>query len=116
MESVLIISIIDMYFITKWYNKESYFETFFVDIIVQLFHIIILIFILYSAITCGSTTIKYFLPLNIYTIIKNIYWFIANIGGYITDKDEEITDDVDESNETDDNIKNKDDNQSKKER
>lgn len=104
MELLLIIFIWYMYFITKGYNTKNSFNNWLVNALVQLLHIIILVFILITMFKFDNKFYLYLhIPLLIYTLLKNILWFFQNFIYFEYYDEDNKNNEVNDNNDDNDN-------------
>ncbi len=96
MKLVLLLSTLVMFLLTKRYNETDFIRNRFLDVLVQLFHIIVLLQLFYIIICSHNVFIALFCA---YTLIENIKWLLGINVEYEYDEDE--TDNNSEQSEAD---------------
>ena len=96
MKLVLLLSTLVMFLLTKRYNETDFIRNRFLDVLVQLFHIIILLQLFYTIINLNYIFISLFCA---YTLIENIKWLLGiNVEYDEDDNEENQTAEDDENN------------------
>ena len=85
MKLVLLLSTLVMFLLTKRYNETDFIRNRFLDVLVQLFHIIILLQLFYTIINLNYIFISLFCA---YTLIENIKWLLGINVEYEYDEDD----------------------------
>ena len=89
MNLVLVISTIFMYFITKSYNSGNHFKIFWIDVLVQVLHIITLLFIFLILAKNTYLIYRIFSFFCFYVLIKNIECCVLNIYYFFNQDDDD---------------------------
>lgn len=99
MELVLIISLVIMYFITKAYNKNFHFESFKIELLVQLLHIIVIFVILIPLVTNQYIAMKLLSFIGFYLLGKNITCLLQILFYYLHPDEKTDEDNNDDGSE-----------------